>query len=95
MDDLKNVFENYANASIEHNDIAKCGQCYMASIQAALAKKFLESKKTSSKDFKEMMAQVDVEWKKTSLFKRVQELRDSGLPLLEIAELLEAEDIYI
>ena len=98
MSDIKQLIENMARrygAPLEHEDVTKCGMCWKNKIQSEVANEFLKAGKLSADNLKEMFLEVDIRWKQTELYLRVQDMLKAGKKIEEIEKELQAEGIEI
>lgn len=89
------IFKFYSNKELHsfHKDYKKCGQCWKQHIQCEVANEYIENQKDNSENIEEFFEEVEERWRKTSLYKKVKELEDSGLSYLEIENHLKKQNI--
>lgn len=92
---MKYFFETMSEYTPDHADYSKCGTCWLRVIQSEVAKDFLKSGTTGQDDYEAFQKAVQERWRETALYKRVQSLREGGMDMDGIADLLMKEGIEV
>ena len=90
---LKEILEAWSTPYIQHDDYQNCGQCWREMIKSEVCKEMLATGKEI--ELVHVMDEIDKRWKETSLYKRVQDLKEKGLSIEQAGEMLEKEGIII